>query len=110
MDYWIFMYVAFCMHYIYIYIYYTHGTSVCSLIQSTFVESAQSLTIEKSQGAHITVTHPFGDHTQSCLTLAFKSEYSSYLSTHTVYQYKIQFFSHYFWGDMAILGNGYRKT
>ena len=35
----------------------------------------------------------------------------SYLSTHTVYQYKIQFFSlSSFWGDMTILENGYRKT
>ena len=55
---------------------YTHGTSVCSLIQRSFVESAQNLTLEKSQGVHIMVTHPLDDHTQSCLTLAFRSEYS----------------------------------
>ena len=35
---------------------------------------------------------------------------SSYLSTHTVYQYKIYFKKSLFGGDMAILGNGYRKT
>ena len=34
---------------------------------------------------------------------------NTYLSTHTVYQYKIQFFS-LFWGHMAILENGYRKA
>ena len=34
-----------------------------------------------------------------------------YLSTHTVYRYKIQLFCLFlFWGDMAILENGYRKT
>ena len=33
---------------------------------------------------------------------------NTYLSTHTVYQYKIVF--SLFWGDMAILENGYRKT
>ena len=32
----------------------------------------------------------------------------AYLSTHTVYQYKIVF--SLFGGDMAILENGYRKT
>ena len=33
----------------------------------------------------------------------------AYLSTHTVYQYEIPFFP-LFWGDMAILENGSRKT
>ena len=59
----------------------THGrTSVYSLIRRTFAESAQNLTPEKSQGRHkaehITVTHPFDDHAPSCLTMAFKNEYS----------------------------------
>ena len=35
-------------------------------------------------------------------------QHNAYLSTHTVYWYKIQYF-HYF-GDMTILENGYRKT
>ena len=34
---------------------------------------------------------------------------NAYLSTHTVYQYKIQFF-HYLGGCLAILENGYRKS
>ena len=45
-----------------------------------FVESAQNLSPEKSQGGreawHVTVIHPFGDHAPSCVTLAFESEYS----------------------------------
>ena len=53
---------------------YSRGTSVYSLIRRTFVESAQNLTPEKSQGGrktwHITGTHPFGDHAPSCLTSA----------------------------------------
>ena len=40
-------------------------TSVYSLIQRTFVESAQNLTTEKSESKrkalNVTVTHPFGD-------------------------------------------------
>ena len=59
---------------------YTKMTSVYSLIQRTSVEFALDLTHEKFQGGHkaedMTVTHPFGDHTQLCLTLAFKSEHS----------------------------------
>ena len=47
------------------------------------------------------------------LTQLLRSDYVqnpyTYLSTHTVYQYKIHFFS-LFGGDMAILENGYRKT
>ena len=34
------------------------------------------MTPEKSQGWHITVTHPFGDHTPLCLTWAFESQCS----------------------------------
>ena len=35
----------------------------------------------------------------------------TYLSTHTVYQYKIHFFHFFFWGGgLATLENGYRKT
>ena len=56
------------------------GTSVHSFVRTTFVEFAQHLTLEKSQGGqkawHIMVTHPFDDHTRSCLTLAFESECS----------------------------------
>ena len=33
----------------------------------------------------------------------------AYLSTHTVYRYNKKL-NHYFWGDMAILENGYRET
>ena len=59
---------------------YTKMISVYSLIQRTSVEFALDLTPEKSQGGHkaedMTVTRPFGDHTQLCLTLAFKSEHS----------------------------------
>ena len=51
------------------------------MVFSTIVESTvQNLTPKKSQGRHkaehIMVTHPFGDHTQSCLTLALKSKCS----------------------------------
>ena len=57
---------------------YTRRTSVYGLIR-TFVESAQALTPEKSQGPrkaqHVTVIHPFGDHAPSCLTFAFEREY-----------------------------------
>ena len=48
----------------------------------TFVESAQNLTPEKSQGGrkaqHITVSHPYDDHARLCITLAlaFESECS----------------------------------
>jgi len=52
-------------------------TLVSSLIQRTFVKSAEDLTPEKPQGGrkaqHVTVAHPLGDHAQSCLTLAFES-------------------------------------
>ena len=48
--------------------------------EGRFIEFAQNLTPEKSQGGrkaeHVTVTHPFGDHALSCLTLNFESEYS----------------------------------
>ena len=62
---------------------YTHrGTSVCSLIRMTFVESAQNLTPGKSQGGskseHILVTpiHLVTDHARSCLTWALESDCS----------------------------------
>ena len=59
---------------------YTRGASVYSLIQRTFVESAQYFTLAKSQGGykakHVTVTHPFGGHPGLCLTLAFEHKHS----------------------------------
>ena len=59
---------------------YTQGTLVYSRIWRTFVESAQNLTLGKSQGGwkawHIRVTHPCDDHARSSLTLAFQSEYT----------------------------------
>ena len=55
---------------------YTQGTSVYSLIWRTFVESAQNLTPQKISGCTQSLArnchHPFGDHTPSCLTLAFE--------------------------------------
>ena len=59
------------------------GLGLYSLIQRTFVESAQNMTLGKShKGGHKAqhmVTHLFGDHTQQCLTLAFQSEYTLHL-------------------------------
>ena len=56
-------------------------TSVYSLIPRTFVESAQNLTPEQSQGGckayHILVTALFGDHAISCLTWAVESQAST---------------------------------
>ena len=57
---------------------YTWETLVYNLIWKTLVEFAQNLTPHKSQGKqkaqHVMITHPFGDHAQSCLTLVFRSK------------------------------------
>ena len=66
----------------FLHVYIHTGDLGLQFTRRTFVESAQNLTPEKSQGGrkahHITVSHPYDDHARSCITLAlaFESECS----------------------------------
>ena len=51
---------------------YAHAGPWFSLLQKTFIVCTCNLTVEKSHGGRKMVTHPCGDHDQSCST--FDSE------------------------------------
>ena len=61
------------MNVIFLHAYRHGGTSAYSLTRRTFVESAQNLTPEKSQGRrkaeHVKVTHPFDDDDEVLLNV-----------------------------------------
>ena len=56
----------------------TGGPRLTVSSERPFVESAQILTPEKSQGGrkawHVTVTHPFGDHAFIVLSFGFREQ------------------------------------
>ena len=67
------------------------GGSVYSLTLRTFVVYVQNLNLEKFQGGHIMVTHPFGDHATGSIQQKMLCIYNPQITISPVSSFSVSF-------------------